>query len=172
MKELFQLLAEYNAKTNVEMIEILEKLPPERLAQEVGSFYGSILGLVNHILVSDVIWLGRFANQFSELEFVKPRLPVLNLRKWTDIVWDSLATYRPVRLGMDETIRQVFRTASDDICKAELSFKNIKGADQKKVTWRAFLHFFNHQTHHRGQVAVLLDQFKVENDYSNLIWKF
>ncbi len=34
-----------------------------------------------------------------------------------------------------------------------------------------FLHLFNHQTHHRGQISVLLDQLGVENDYSNLISK-
>jgi uncharacterized damage-inducible protein DinB len=172
MKELFQLLAEYNAKTNVEMIGILEKLPPERLAQDAGSFYRSILGLVNHILVSDVIWLGRFAHQFPELAFVEPRLPQLDMQKWTDIVWGSLAAYRPVRLDLDETIRQLFQRVADGSFGAELAFKNMRGVDQNKIAWRAFLHFFNHQTHHRGQVAVLLDQFQVENDYSNLIWKF
>jgi uncharacterized damage-inducible protein DinB len=172
MEEIFQLLAEYNAATNLEMIGILEKLAPERLAQEAGSFYGSILGVINHILVSDVIWLERFLNQFPELAFVKPRLPELKMQKWTDVVWDSLAAYKPARLDLDEIIRQVFRTLSDLHYGAELSYKNIRGAEQKKIAWRAFLHFFNHQTHHRGQVSVLLDQFKVENDYSNLIWKF
>jgi uncharacterized damage-inducible protein DinB len=172
MKELFQLLAEYNAATNLEMIGILEKLPPERLAQEVGSFYESILGLVNHILVSDIVWLERFAKQFPELAFVKPRLPALKMQKWTEVVWPSLAAYRPVRLDLDEVIRQAFGAVSDLHYGAELSYQNIRGIDQKKIAWRAFLHFFNHQTHHRGQVSVLLDQFKVENDYSNLIWKF
>lgn len=32
------------------------------------------------------------------------------------------------------------------------------------------MHFFNHQTHHRGQIAAVLDAAGIENDYSNLIW--
>jgi uncharacterized damage-inducible protein DinB len=172
MKELFQLLAEYNAVTNLEMIGILEKLPPEKLAQGVGSFYGSILGLINHILVSDVIWLERFAQQFPELAFVKPRLPALKMQKWTDIVWNSLADYWTARRDLDDAIKLVFQAVSDGHYGAELSYQNIRGVEQRKIAWRAFLHFFNHQTHHRGQVAVLLDQFQLENDFSNLIWKF
>ena len=172
MKEIFQLLAEYNALTNLEMIGILEKLPAEKLAQEAGSFYGSILGLVNHILVSDLTWLERFVKQWPELEPIKKRLPVLKVQKLTDIVLDSLAAYKPVRLDLDETIKQVVRTISDGRYDQVLSYRNLRGVDQKKIAWRTFLHLFNHQTHHRGQVALLLDQLKVENDYSNLIWKF
>jgi uncharacterized damage-inducible protein DinB len=53
-----------------------------------------------------------------------------------------------------------------------LRYQDIRGKQQEKPAWRALLHFFNHQTHHRGQVSVLLDQMSVTNDFSNLIWKF
>ena len=57
MKELFGLLLKYNAQTNAEMIGILEKLSAEQVTGDARSFYGSVLGLLNHILVSDVMWL-------------------------------------------------------------------------------------------------------------------
>jgi uncharacterized damage-inducible protein DinB len=34
-------------------------------------------------------------------------------------------------------------------------------------TMGPLLHFFNHQTHHRGMIALALDQLSVPNDYSN-----
>ena len=172
MKEIFQLLAEYNALTNREMIGILSRLPAEKLAQDAGSFYKSILGLGNHVMLSDLAWLERFARQWPELEPVRKRLPAIKVQKLTDLVWDSLEAYGAVRQELDETIRQAFRTIADGRYEEVLSYKNFRGEEQKKIAWRAFLHMFNHQTHHRGQVALLLDQFKVENDYSNLIWKF
>ncbi len=172
MKEIFLLLADYNSLTNREMIGILEKLPAEKLTQDAGSFYKSILGLVNHIMLSDLTWLERFARPWPELESVKKRLPAIKFQKLTDLVWNSLEACKAARLELDETIRRAFRTIEDGHYEEVLSYKNFRGEEQNKIAWRAFLHMFNHQTHHRGQVALLLDQFKVENDYSNLIWMF
>ena len=75
MKELFQLLSKYNAQTNAEMMGVLEKLPAEQVTKDVGSFYGSILGLLNHILVSDVFGIKRFFKQYPELEQTRAKLP-------------------------------------------------------------------------------------------------
>jgi Uncharacterized protein conserved in bacteria len=36
--------------------------------------------------------------------------------------------------------------------------------------WFAVSHFFNHQTHHRGQVTTLLSQFGVDPGVTDLIW--
>jgi len=38
-----------------------------------------------------------------------------------------------------------------------IKYKNYKGEDQEQELWKTLLHWFNHQTHHRGQVSVLLD---------------
>jgi uncharacterized damage-inducible protein DinB len=103
---------------------------------------------------------------------VTPQLPMFELKTWKDIVWNSLSIFKPVRTSVDEVIGQVFRLVSEDKYNLKMKYQDYKGQEQHKTVWYAFLHFFNHQTHHRGQVAVLLDQLSVENDFSNLIWKF
>jgi uncharacterized damage-inducible protein DinB len=35
--------------------------------------------------------------------------------------------------------------------------------------WFALSHFFNHQTHHRGQVTALLSQFRLDPGVTDLI---
>jgi len=172
MRELFQLLAEYNKQTNQEVLGILEGLPQEKLSKDLGSYYSSILGIMNHILITDTTWIRRFANNLPELNVVTPQLPMFELKTWKDIVWNSLSIFKPVRTSVDEVIGQVFRLVSEDKYNLKMKYQDYKGQEQHKTVWYAFLHFFNHQTHHRGQVAVLLDQLSVENDFSNLIWKF
>jgi len=172
MQELFELLAEYNEKTNREMLAILGAKAPELLSKPAGAYHGSILGVLNHLLQADAIWLRRFAHQLPELSPVAKELPDFKLRSLKDVVWDSLPILQPVREKVDGLLRRAARDIPLARYPEMLEYRNIKGEPQRKVIWRTLLHVFNHQTHHRGQVAALLDQFEVENDYSNLIWMF
>lgn len=50
-----------------------------------------------------------------------------------------------------------------------IKYKNYKGEEIEKELWKTLLHLFNHQTHHRGQVSVLLDLIGIDHDYSSLV---
>jgi uncharacterized damage-inducible protein DinB len=171
MKELFELLAEYNAKTNREMLGILGAQSPELASRPAGAYHGSILGVLNHLLQADVLWLRRFS-LLPELSFVPPELPAFKVQGLKEVVWDSLSVFQPLREKVDELLGRAVRAIPPARYPEILEYRNIKGEAQRKVIWRTLLHLFNHQTHHRGQVAALLDQFGVQNDYSNLIWMF
>ncbi|OGP82384.1 MAG: hypothetical protein A2Z08_03165 [Deltaproteobacteria bacterium RBG_16_54_11] len=172
MKELFQLLSKYNAQTNAEMIGVLEKLPAEQITKDVGSFYGSILGLLNHILVSDVFGIKRFFKQYPELEQTRAKLPTFRMEGWKDIIWPSLAVLKPIRTAVDEAIQQACELLTEQQYASILEYKNWDGKTIQKPSWLVLLHMFNHQTHNRGQIAVILDQMGVDNDYSGMIEKF
>jgi uncharacterized damage-inducible protein DinB len=49
-----------------------------------------------------------------------------------------------------------------DFLTRPLSYKNSLGVECTDAAPRAVLHFFNHQTHHRGQVHVMLSQTDVK----------
>jgi uncharacterized damage-inducible protein DinB len=172
MKELFELLADYNEKTNREMLVILGAQAPELPGRPAGVYHGSVLGVLNHILQADVLWLRRFANQLPELGFLPAELPAFKLQGLKDLTWDSLPVLQPAREKTDALLGRAVRAIPPSRYPEILEYRNIKGEAQSKVIWRTLLHVFNHQTHHRGQVAAVLDQFGVQNDYSNLIWKF
>jgi uncharacterized damage-inducible protein DinB len=172
MKELFQLLAKYNAKANAEMMGILEGLTPEQITRDVKSYYGSILGLLNHILVTDVMWLRRFGNQFPELAQINAQLPEFTMKGWKDIIWTSLADLKPVRNAVDQALEQVCGLLSEKQYASVLEYKAWDGKAMKKTVWLVLTHQFHHQTHNRGQIAVLLDQMGIENDYSGILNKF
>ena len=172
MKELFQLLSKYNAQTTAEMMGILEKLSPEQITKDVHSFYGSILGLLNHILVSDVFGIKRFCKQFPELEQIKAKLPTFRMEGWKDIIWPSLAVLKPIRTAVDEALKQACELLTEKQYASVLTYKNWDGKTMQKPSWLVLIHMFNHQTHNRGQIAVILDQMGVDNDYSGIIEKF
>ncbi len=56
----------------------------------------------------------------------------------------------------------------DRLLTKTVSRRNGAGLLEREAAF-ALVHFFNHQTHHRGQVSALLDGWKIENDYSNMI---
>jgi uncharacterized damage-inducible protein DinB len=172
MKELFQLLSKYNAQTNAEMMGILEKLSAEQITADARSFYGSILGLLNHILVVDVMWLKRFCKQFPELETIKPKLPEFTMKGWKEIIWPSFVVLQPIRTAIDEAIQKIFELLSEKQYDSVIEYKSWDGKDMQKTAWLVFIHLFNHQTHHRGQISLILDQSSVDNDYSGMIGKF
>ena len=147
MKEFLQTLAKYNAQTNSEMIELLEKLSSEQIARDAHSYYGSILGILNHILVSDVNWLQRFSSRFAELEVIESKLPAFTLKVRKEIIWSSLAALKPVRSNVDENIKIAFQLIPEGRFNSVMEYRDRQGKNQQKTAWIAFLHIFNHQSY-------------------------
>jgi len=154
------------------MLEVLDKLPAGKLTEKNGLFFESIAGTLNHLLQADVLWLERFAANFPELGGVASKLPAVKPKDPKAISFADLPAFRKARAAVDEAIEEAMKLFPEGKYGSTLVYRNIRGEEQKKIAWQAVLHFFNHQTHHRGQVAAALDQFGVENDFSNLIWKF
>ena len=172
IKELFELLVKYNKLTNQDMVKILEGLEPDKLTENLGSYYRSILGILNHYLLADIGWLRVLGTHISSLDFVAPLLerfpsgrPLPN-----QLHWATLDEYKSVRIEIDAIMERMIKSIPTTQYKDILKIEGRRGTSEY-IIWRILLHLFNHQTHHRGGVAVLLDQIKVENDYSNLLWK-
>lgn len=169
MKDLFLLLANYNLETNNSMIKILENLPTEKLIQEMGGFYHSILGTLNHSLVSDINWMKRIANYFPGLLPSAVELPEIPPNSSNRLLWGSLPKYKSIRVQVDKVITEMVESIPEEQYPLRFHYKNKNDEEENKVGWHLLLHIFNHQTHHRGMIALLLDQLNVTNDYSNLI---
>lgn len=73
-KQNYLLMAEYNLWMNKKIYHICQQLPSEKLRENLGAFFLSIIGTLNHILVADIIWLKRFSNHpknYSSLEYIR-----------------------------------------------------------------------------------------------------
>ncbi len=150
MLDAFRMLANYNRIANERLYEKCGQLDPvEYRKQRQGSF-GSIHGLLNHLLLGDRIWMSRFAGGGNTT-------PPLN-----SILFDNFAELRSARAAQDEEIETFFAKAGTDFLERQLSYVNNQGKDYVEAVPVAVLHFFNHQTHHRGQVHVMISQTDVK----------
>ncbi len=169
MKELFQLLAKYTKQTNKTMFEILEKMPAEQVTRDMKGYYKSILGTLNHLTMSDLNYTRRISGGIKELAPLAATLPIVQAKTRTDVIWKTLAELKAIRTEIDDKITRMVDLIPEKAFTAKITYKDYKGENQTKLTWHVLLQVFNHGTHHRGTVSVLLDQLGVENDYSSVL---
>ena len=162
------LLADYNRWMNARMYEAAGKLDASELAADKGAFFGSILGTLNHVAVADLIWLRRFAQQppsSAALEALSgfPRPDSLRQTLSSD-----LASLRDLRERLDEIIVRWAGELTPGILATDLSYTTTAGIASRKNYGAVVQHFFNHQTHHRGQASTLLFQSGVDVGVTDL----
>lgn len=161
-------LAEYNGWMNQRLYEAAASLPEARLFEDRGAFFGSLFDTLNHIAVADLIWLHRFAQHpgFSGLPDEMAGFPrPTSLR---ERVAGSLAELARLRARIDAVITRLAGRLSERDLAATLRYGNTSGKPQAKNLGLLLQHFFNHQTHHRGQASTLLFQAGVDPGVTDL----
>jgi uncharacterized damage-inducible protein DinB len=143
---IFQMLARYNLAANQRLYEACAQIGEDEYRRQRAGSFRSIHALLNHILLGDRIWMSRFAGGGQTT-------PPLNT-----ILYDEFAALRSARGQEDAAIENFFRHANEAFLTKALSYTNSKGRQCTDAVIPAVLHMFNHQTHHRGQVHVMLDQ--------------
>lgn len=146
MKEYFKTFAYYNHWANERLYATCLLLTPDDYFLDRKAFFTSIHGTLNHLLVGDRIWLGRWQGVDSGITSLDQIL-------YPDI--KSLAQARKIE---DQKLIQFIESLDSDLLEGSLTFKNMSGQSLTRP-WKFMLgHLFNHQTHHRGQVHNMLSQ--------------
>jgi uncharacterized damage-inducible protein DinB len=145
----FATLAQYNAWANRRLYRACAALSVTEYMRQRASFFGSLHATLNHILVADRIWIARIEGQTPS-----------NL-KLDQILYGDLTALKVARLAEDEHIRIMIDGIPEERLDRPLEYRNSRG-DRFETPLRLVLgHFFNHQTHHRGQAHGLLSQTEV-----------
>lgn len=166
----YRLLARYNRWFNGRVYAACEQLPEAERRRDRGAFFGSIHGTLNHLVWGDQTWLGRFAAQgvkFAALEGTLLELPEgASYGTELHVEWPALCAKRIV---LDEAIEKWVNDMPADFPVRLMRYSNTKGVQREHPMWQAMTHFFNHQTHHRGQVTALLAQAGVDPGVTDMI---
>ncbi|MBV7263459.1 damage-inducible protein DinB [Photobacterium sp. WH24] len=158
LKEHFTLLAAYNQSMNTKVYEAASRLDKKELTKDRGAFFGSVFGTLNHILVGDIIWLKRFSSHPSCMSSLREVVNLPNPSSLDQILFEDFTALSEQRSWLDcQIICWVDELTETDL-DLLLSYHNTKGISANKRFSSLVLHFFNHQTHHRGQVSALLSQ--------------
>ena len=165
----FQLLAQYNAWMNVKLYEAAAKLPAHALAADRGAFFGSLIGTMNHLVAGDTIWLSRFARHPSRHPALEPVRAMPVPTAVTDIFSLDLPALSAQRRTLDAAILAWMDELSEADLDQVLPYASTKGVGSQRRLSGLLIHFFNHQTHHRGQCSTLLSQAGVDIGVTDLL---
>jgi uncharacterized damage-inducible protein DinB len=136
----FKHLAGYNAWANARVYDAAGKLSGEQLWKDVGLFFGSVGGTLNHILVADRVWMKRFTGAGEHPS------------KLNAILHRDLPQLAAEREKEDRRILAFAERLTDERLAAEFTYTMMTRSDTiTSKLWPDLLHVFNHQTHHRGQ---------------------
>jgi uncharacterized damage-inducible protein DinB len=169
LKEIYVLLAEYNAYVNGVLYGLLEQVPPDLVSRDSRSHYGSILGLLNHILRSDLGRLSRFRASLQGFRSLATAAIDFDPATAPKQLYANLADLGKRRQQVDDVFKAFAAELTDQTLRHEVTSTNAKGEQESFAVWEILLHLFNHQTHHRGQVSQILDAAGVQHDFSNVM---
>ena len=140
-------MAEYNAEMNRRLYGAAARLSDEERRMPRGAFWGSIHGTLTHILWGDRQWMSRFD------AWPKPTTPI----KQSAGMIEDFAALTSERETADRDISRWAAKVDDAWLAEDMTW--FSGAANREVTAQKGLlvaHFFNHQTHHRGQAHAML----------------
>jgi uncharacterized damage-inducible protein DinB len=157
-----RMMARYNAWQNKQLLVALDVMNTEDLPKDRGAFFGSVQSTLNHLLWGDMLWLNRFDPSAPAPDGDPTDSPSL---------FASFADWRVERLLTDGRISAWANTVTQADLEADLTM--FSRAVQAETTARMAMcvpHFFNHQTHHRGQIHAMLTAAGYEAPVSDLFF--
>jgi len=159
MKAHFQRMAAYNRWANAKLYEAVGTLPAAEIAAPRSGFFPSLLKTLNHLLVGDTVWMSRLDGDGNH-----------GVAGLDQILHTDFAALRVARVAMDDRIVAFVDRLAPPRLAEDLVYRTVAGDPMKTQVAQVLAHFFNHQTHHRGQAHAMLSDAKVSPPVLDLIY--
>ena len=145
MKARYRMFAGYNGWCNERLYDAAATLSDADYRADRGAYFKSLHGTLNHLLAGDRIWMKRFTG-------------VGDLPNSLDaILYDDFEDLRAARRSMDGLINRYIDNLDERALGGSIRYRTIvRPQTIEQPLAPALDHFFNHQTHHRGQAHALL----------------
>jgi uncharacterized damage-inducible protein DinB len=141
----FNSQARYHVWATHRLLEAVSQLSDGEYQRDVGLFFKSIHGTLNHMLVAEhLLWYARFAKGAS---------PVLALDAEIEPDRERLAQ---ALKGGSANWSQLIASWPAERFDGHLDYQTSKGVPQSLPFAASLAHVFNHATHHRGQITAAL----------------
>jgi uncharacterized damage-inducible protein DinB len=147
--EYVQRMARYNRWQNENLYTVADGLSEQERRRQRGAFFGSIQATLEPSAMADHMWMSRFAGT--------PR-PEGGIPQSVSL-YEDWSKLKRERAAFDATSSNGPTGSTLTWLEGDLTY--YSGAAKRDLTRpRSLLvmHFFNHQTHHRGQVHCMLTQ--------------
>jgi uncharacterized damage-inducible protein DinB len=151
-------LADYTAWANGRLLEAAARLPAEQFSAPHRTTYGSLRGILVHILVSYQVWLGRCRDGRIPASFP------------THAEFPDLAAFAARFHAQEAELRAYLESLSELDLLRPISYTTSKGVAYTNTLWQIFAHLFNHATQHRSEAAEVLTEYSCSPGDLDLIW--
>ena len=152
MKARYTMFAGYNAWANRRLYDAAAQLSDGDYRADRGAFFKSMHGTLNHLLTADWVWMHRFTGQGP----LPDRLDAINHERLSDL--------RTARETEDRRIVAYVESLDEAKLAGSIRYRRVSTPEEfVQPLMPALDHFFNHQTHHRGQAHSVLCSFGQRN---------
>jgi uncharacterized damage-inducible protein DinB len=138
-KEHFQQLAAYNRWANARLYAATLDLSEQAYRLHIGVFFSSLHGTLNHLLLTDRLWLKRLTGEGE------------HPNQLNAIICENRTNLTRARIAEDNRLIAVVDRYDDAALATLHSYKTTSGMPHSQALSNILMHLFNHQTHHRGQ---------------------
>jgi uncharacterized damage-inducible protein DinB len=149
MKAHFERMSRYNRWANRRLYGAVAQLDDEEFHAPRSGFFPSIARTLNHLVVTDRIWLGRLTGRISDH------------RGLDEAPYDDFQALTAAREVEDQRIIAFFKALPASRMDAEFDYKSMAGEPRSQPMALVLAHVFNHQAHHRGQAHAMLSSTRV-----------
>jgi uncharacterized damage-inducible protein DinB len=155
----FELMARYNQWMNAKLYQVCADIPDRDRKRDLGAFFKSIHGTLNHLLYGDKAWMGRFTGRPFSVTLIGQAL------------YSDFEQLQAERIRTDQQILTWAQALLPEWLQAPFEYtSNVDGKTRMLPTWVLVTHMFNHQTHHRGQLTTLIKQLGYEPGVTDIPW--
>ena len=141
--EHFKLLAAYNRWANARLYAAALDLSDLSYRLQTGVYFGSLHGTLNHLLLTDRLWLKRLTGEGHPIDL-------------DAILYEDRIELTKARIAEDNRLVEVTGKYDETALSSLHIYRTTSGMPQSQVLADILLHIFNHQTHHRGQAHACL----------------
>jgi uncharacterized damage-inducible protein DinB len=143
--EHYRVFGRYNAWANALLYDAAATLPPDQYRADRGVFFKSLHGTLNHLLLTDRVWLHRFTGEGAAAN------------RLDTILYDDFEELRAARRAEDARIVGYVDGLTDERIAGTVKFRRVTTPEEFEEPLAPMLaHWFNHQAHHRGQAHAVL----------------
>ena len=145
MKAHFDNFARYNAWANARLYDAASELSDGEYRADRGAFFRSMHRTLNHLLVTDRIWMQRITGQGDAPDQLDA------------VLFEDLPALREAREAEDRRIVDHVAGLSEADLAGVIRYRRVTTPEVfEQPLLPALAHLFNHQTHHRGQAHAIL----------------
>ncbi|MDR0400751.1 MAG: DinB family protein [Treponema sp.] len=159
--------AKYNQEADAKILALLDKLSNDDREKDRGSFYKSLSGLARHIGGGTLFFADLFRTALGSAPAAKFLAP-LEKPSYSEEPLDEAQWKKTVEniKAADQALVEFTEALTEADMAAPVKLNWYGGNPESVPLSFMLLQLAAHNTHHRGQVSQILDELKIENDYS------